>query len=231
MPVSHMISVNCALRTWRAGGSIILPSEYFDPSAVLRVVETEKCNRLSTVPSVIPALLQSPAFKVNPSHRLDYVYLTGERVSEDTLHLCQDGGLKARHAYEGYGASEFGPGAACRSGDQLLQNRYYPGCGKVVNCGKLRICAPGGRKPLKRNEIGELHIGGSNVIDGYWGIESDRIYEHDGTKWFASGDLAKIDENDVLQVIGRQDMMIIRAGQNISPLSLEDTLKDIKIEV
>ena len=76
---------------------------------------------------------------------------------------------------------------------------------------------------MPRNEIGELMIHGPNVMKGYW-CEEELTAQKIVDGWLYTGDLARMDEDGFIYIIGRKDDMIIRAGVNIYPQDIENSL-------
>jgi len=109
-----------------------------------------------------------------------------------------------------------------------LANSSYSGVGKALPGSKIKICAPVTQEVLNKNEVGELHIGGTSVINGYLdGVEQDSFYKDEHGIWLKTGDQACIDDNDVLRILGRYKDLIIRGGENISPAKIEQCLEKI----
>ena len=84
----------------------------------------------------------------------------------------------------------------------------------------LRICDASGAT-LNHNEIGILEIKGPNVFKGYWQNPeaTQATFRDDG--YFITGDIASVDENGVLSIVGREKDLIISAGLNIYPSEIE----------
>jgi malonyl-CoA/methylmalonyl-CoA synthetase len=79
-------------------------------------------------------------------------------------------------------------------------------------------------------EVGQLHIRGPSVFDGY--LDDDdatRRALDDG--WMSTGDLARIDEQDRYFLVGRVGDMIISGGLNVYPAEVEATLRSLLPEV
>lgn len=100
--------------------------------------------------------------------------------------------------------------------------------GKVLPGCRIRVCLPDSQEPLKRNVAGELHIGGTTVISGYIdGGGQSYFYADRYGSWLRTGDQAMVDENGVVQILGRYKDLIVRGGENIAPAKIEDCLRQI----
>lgn len=105
------------------------------------------------------------------------------------------------------------------------------GLDKITPGTKVKICAPGSRKPLRRGEIRELHLGGDCLIHGYLLGDSSVFYDDPQGHWLATGDQAKIDSEGRIYVLGRYKDIIIRGGENLSPALIETCLNKAGVVV
>ena len=134
----------------------------------------------------------------------------------------------ADFAIQAYGMSEGAPISSDKRVDPRLLSADYPGVGKVLPGARLRICELGSQTTLNRNVPGELHIGGTSVISGYLNdANPESFYTDEYGSWLRTGDQALIDDNGVLQILGRYKDLIIRGGENISPANIESHMGQI----
>jgi len=90
--------------------------------------------------------------------------------------------------------------------------------------GKVGIPIPG--TEVKVLEDGELCIKGNHVAQGYYKSEDQTKETFDGEGWLHTGDLAEIDNEGYVKIIGRKkEILITSAGKNIAPVELEDLIK------
>jgi acyl-CoA synthetase (AMP-forming)/AMP-acid ligase II len=93
----------------------------------------------------------------------------------------------------------------------------------------VRICTLGSMVPVLRGKYGELHQSGMQVIKSYIGRDGEEeFYEEGGRRWFRTGDQAVMWEDGRVGIVGRYKDMIIRGGENISPLGIERVLNGIE---
>ena len=226
-PVSHIFAVNNSLRAWQNGDTVVFASSSFDVEATVCALVQEQCTFMSAIPALVKAILGHPKFPGKDALKLSYVTLGSTLISESDIKLCQES-LGSCHAIQAFGMSEGAPVVSWTRVDPLLVDGYHPGVGKVLPGAAMRICAPGERKPLERNQLGELHIGGPAVITGYLnGVDSESFYHDHVGNWLMTGDQALIDQDGVLHILGRYKDVIIRAGENIAPSKIEATLAEI----
>lgn len=228
-PLFHILGCNHALRMFRYGGTVVFSGKRFDVNATFPALEGERCTKMAAVPTMVRALLSSRSFGDKENLALHYITMGGTMITPEDIRLCREG-LGVKSAVQGYGLTEGMPITSWHSSDSLLNSKggYHPGVGKALPGANLRICEPGSTRILMRNEVGELHVSGTSVIDGYLhGIETDAFYEDGSHRWFKTGDQARIDDDGVLHILGRYKDLIIRGGHNISPAKLEAALSEI----
>jgi acyl-CoA synthetase (AMP-forming)/AMP-acid ligase II len=226
-PVSHIFAINNALRAWRYGGSVIFASKSFDITMSLKALKGHRCTRMSAVPTLVQALLSHPEWdNEKESLALRYVSLGGTLIKGEDIKMCKRLGSDA--VIQAYGMSEGAPISSDKRVDPRLLSTDYPGVGKVLPGARLRICELGSQTTLNRNVPGELHIGGTSVITGYLNdANPESFYTDEYGGWLRTGDQALIDENGVLQILGRYKDLIIRGGENISPAKIESHMGQI----
>ena len=97
-------------------------------------------------------------------------------------------------------------------------------CGLPSAFREVRICDPDGNE-VSTGDPGELCIAGSGIFLGYYKRPKENRNSFHHGRWFRSGDLARVDENGYVYIIGRIKEMIKRNGENISALEIEQVLR------
>ena len=124
--------------------------------------------------------------------------------------------------------SEGGQAINWSLGDEVREDQQILGVGRVMPGVRIRVCDPHTRSVLKLGELGELHIGGTTVINGYLGgRDRDKFYVDAAGQWFTTGDQAKMDVDGTVYVTERYKDIIIRGGKNISPAVIEACLQTV----
>src|SRR5207302_3361894 len=116
----------------------------------------------------------------------------------------------------GYGITECSPGI---SGVRFDAPRSDQAVGTLLPGVEARVRTID-RIPAARDEIGELHVRGRNVMRGYYRAPDLTAKAIDSEGWFNTGDLARF-EGDCLYIVGRTKEMIIRSGFNVYPAEIE----------
>lgn len=226
-PVSHIFAVNNALRAWRNGGAVVFPSKSFDVGSTVQALVQEKCTIMSATPTLVKALLAHKGFPSPKDLNISLVTIGGTSIGVEDIQLCRQG-LGCKDAVQAYGMSEGAPLVSWLRQDPMLADGHHPGVGKVLPGASIRICEPGTRKVLGRDEVGELHLGGPSVISSYLGgPDGGDFYTDDSGTWLVSGDQARLDQDGVLYIMGRYKELIIRGGENIHPARIESALAEI----
>ncbi|KAA8647996.1 hypothetical protein EYZ11_004202 [Aspergillus tanneri] len=226
LPAFHSYSITFTLAYWLAGATVVFPKPSFDPASTLETLKRFDNVHIPCVPSMLEALkdylapgegLPRPPFSIS---------LGGAPVTMHTLEQAK--ALSATRVIVGYGTTEgfinllnIMDGSALDSvGEAIPCGRTFPGLG-------VRICGPNSRIPVPRGQAGELHQGGLAVFAGYLNDTSAKCYRENGCFWFPTGDEALMDETGNVHIMGRYKDLIIRGGENISPLKLEQCLMKI----
>ncbi|MBW8635940.1 malonyl-CoA synthase [Hoeflea sp. WL0058] len=85
----------------------------------------------------------------------------------------------------------------------------------------LRICDPETADELPQGEIGVIEVKGPNVFKGYWRMPDKTKEEFRDDGFFITGDLARIDQDGYVHIVGRAKDLIISGGYNIYPKEVE----------
>jgi long-chain acyl-CoA synthetase len=120
---------------------------------------------------------------------------------------------------EGYGLSETSPVASFNHPDR---ERKPGSIGTPLEGVEFRL-VDDDRDDVAVGEIGEILIKGHNVMKGYWG-SPDATEESIREGWFATGDLATVDEDGYYFIVDRKKELIIRGGYNVYPREVEEVL-------
>lgn len=225
-PVSHVFAINNTLRAWRWSGLAVIPSKTFSVDATLDALVKERCHIMSATPTLVKALMSHPNFPSVDQLDLRIVTIGGTSIGPEDIKLCREG-LGAQMAIQVFGMSEGAPIITWKRADPDLVDSWHPGVGKVLPGAAVRICRPETREILPRSEIGELHIGGTSVISKYYDNSrgSDgAMYTDETGNWLITGDQARIDDKGIVYILGRYKDLIIRGGENIYPLKIEQVL-------
>ena len=206
-----MVLGNMAIVTH--GACIVIPGEFFDPEQVLQTVENERCTSLYGVPTMFIAELDLPDFAKYNLKSLRTGIMAGAPCPIDTMRKVQSL-MNMTEICVCYGMTETSPVSTESCTDDPLELRVTT-VGTVHPHVEIKIIDP---------ESGAIVPRGYSVMLGYWDNPEDTKAIIDETRWLHSGDIAVMDENGYVSIVGRIKDLIIRGGENISPKEIEDFL-------
>ncbi|PYI23153.1 AMP-binding enzyme family protein [Aspergillus violaceofuscus CBS 115571] len=229
LPSFHIFAIVMTLGTWFSGATVVYPSPTFDPAASLEAIRLGPKVHTACVPSMVQAIAAQLTPDSGTLETLYQIVLGGASLSPSIVELCLS--LGADRVIAGYGTTE---------GVATLLNFYEAACHKRIQgevClgppragARVRICAPDSRVPIRRGQLGELHQGGYPIFGGYLDASAEdnkTCYREDGVNWSATGDQGYMDEDGNVYLLGRYKDLIIRGGENISPVKIEQCLTRI----
>ena len=215
-----MVLGNMAIVTH--GACIVIPGEFFDPEQVLQTVENERCTSLYGVPTMFIAELDLPDFAKYNLKSLRTGIMAGAPCPIDTMRKVQSL-MNMTEICVCYGMTETSPVSTESCTDDPLELRVTT-VGTVHPHVEIKIIDPESGAIVPRGTAGELCTRGYSVMLGYWDNPEDTKAIIDETRWLHSGDIAVMDENGYVSIVGRIKDLIIRGGVNISPKEIEDFL-------
>ncbi|KAI0011341.1 acetyl-CoA synthetase-like protein [Xylariaceae sp. FL0662B] len=225
--------------TATTGATLIFPSPAFDPAASLHAVAEHRATGLHGVATMFVAeleLLANPGFAAQLSadafSRLRTGIAAGSSVPQSLMERIF-GSLGMRDLVICYGMTETAPVSCMTAPDDALEKRTRT-VGRPLAHTAVKIVDPADRATtLPRGRRGELAAAGYLIMQGYYGdAERTRADRHDvdgngdgsGVVWMHSGDEACMDEDGFIEITGRIKDLVIRGGENIHPLEIENCL-------
>jgi fatty-acyl-CoA synthase len=203
------------------GACMVIPAPGFDAAATLRAVEQERCTSLYGVPTMFIAELALPDFGSYDLSTLRTGIMAGSPCPIEVMKRV----VAEMHMAEVticYGMTETSPVSTQTRADDDLERRVST-VGTVHPHVEVKVVDPGGLT-VPRGEPGELCTRGYSVMLGYWG-EPERTAEViDAARWMHTGDLATMDADGYVQIVGRIKDMVIRGGENVYPREIEEFL-------
>jgi fatty-acyl-CoA synthase len=122
-----------------------------------------------------------------------------------------------------YGMTETAPVSTQSSTDDPLEKRVST-VGRIHPNVEIKIVDPNSGQIVPRGQSGELCTRGYSVMLGYWNNPEATHQAIDAARWMHTGDLATMDDEDYINIVGRIKDMIIRGGENIYPREIEEFL-------
>ncbi len=215
-----MVLGNMAIVTH--GACIVISGEAFDPHKVLETVEQEKCTSLYGVPTMFIAELDLPNFERFNLSTLRTGIMAGAPCPIDTMRKVQSL-MNMKEICVCYGMTETSPVSTESCTDDPLELRVTT-VGTVHPHVEIKIIDPETGAIVPRGTAGEFCTRGYSVMLGYWDNPEETRAIIDNKRWLHTGDIAIMDENGYVSIVGRLKDLIIRGGENISPKEIEDFL-------
>ncbi|MDA7416968.1 AMP-binding protein [Xenophilus arseniciresistens] len=223
VPMYHcfgMVLGNLACLTH--GSAIVYPNDGFDPLLTLEAVQAERCTGLHGVPTMFIAELDHPRFAEFDLSSLRTGIMAGTACPIEVMKRV----VSQMHLGEitiAYGMTETSP-VSCQSSTDTPLERRVSTVGTVQPHLEVKVVDPESGATVPRGERGELCTRGYSVMHGYWGDEAKTREAIDAEGWMHTGDLATMDAEGYVNIVGRIKDMVIRGGENIYPREIEEFL-------
>ncbi|KAK8849104.1 4-coumarate-CoA ligase [Apiospora arundinis] len=208
------------------GAKIVFPEEVFDPHAVLKALADERCTAVHGVPAMFDTLFSLPLPEnFRERARLRTGIVAGAPVPRYLMELMVER-FGMREFTSSYGLTEASPTCFNAFTDDAIDKRLTT-VGTLMPHARAKIVDHEGQVvPL--GVRGELCISGYQLQAGYWN-NSDKtsevmVRDEAGTLWLHTGDEAVFDDQGYCTITGRFKDIIIRGGENIYPLEIEERL-------
>ncbi|WP_308340347.1 AMP-binding protein [Variovorax sp. ZS18.2.2] len=223
VPLYHcfgMVLGNLACLTH--GSAIVYPNDGFDPLTVLETVQAEKCTGLHGVPTMFIAELDHPRFKEFDLSTLRTGIMAGSPCPIEVMKRV----VNEMHLGEitiAYGMTETSP-VSCQSSTDTPLDKRVSTVGTVQPHLGVKIVDPETGTVMPVGKSGELCTRGYSVMHGYWEDEPRTREAIDAEHWMHTGDLATMDAEGYVNIVGRIKDLVIRGGENIYPREIEEFL-------
>jgi fatty-acyl-CoA synthase len=204
------------------GSAIVVPGEGYDPVAVMETVQAERCTSLYGVPTMFIGELDHPRFSEFDFSSLRTGIMAGSPCPVEVMKRVQSTMCMAEVTIA-YGMTETSPVSTQSATDDPLEKRVST-VGRIHPHVEIKVVDPETGAVVPRGERGELCTRGYNVMLGYWNNEEATRAAIDAGRWMHTGDLAVMDGDGYLNIVGRIKDMIIRGGENIYPREIEEFL-------
>ncbi|CAN5218333.1 class I adenylate-forming enzyme family protein [soil metagenome] len=207
--------------TIATGGKLVLMRKW-EPDLAMQLIEREKVNVTGGVPTIAWQLIEHPSRAKYDLSSLESVAYGGAPSAPELVRKIAEtfpGSLPGN----GWGMTETSATFTSHVGPEYLDKP--DSCGPAAPVGEMKIMTVDGTTELGVGEVGELWVKGPQVVKGYWNKpEATAQTFIDG--WLRTGDLARLDEEGCCYMIDRAKDMLIRGGENIYCIEVENVLYD-----
>ena len=204
------------------GACMVIPGEAFDPLTALETTAAERCTSLYGVPTMFIAELTHPRFAEFDLTSLRTGIMAGSPCPVEVMKKVQS----VMHMPEVticYGMTETAPVSTQSLLDDPLEKRVST-VGRVHPHVEVKIIDADTGRIVPHGTPGELCTRGYSVMLGYWNNEAATREAIDAAGWMHTGDVATMDAEGYVNIVGRIKDMIIRGGENIYPREIEEYL-------
>ena len=221
IPLFHCTALSAMLMGTMVAGHTIVFMRKWDALEAMAIIEREKVQLTGGVPTVAWQLLEHPERHRFDLSSLETISYGGAPAAPELVKKIWEefGALPGN----GWGMTETTATVTSHVGEDYL-NRP-DSAGPPVPVADLRIMSLEADRELPVGEVGELWAKGPQIVQGYWNNpEASAATFVDG--WVRTGDLARLDEEGFVYIVDRARDMVIRGGENIYSIEVENVLFD-----
>jgi long-chain acyl-CoA synthetase len=224
VPLFHATGCHAVLVTNTAAGSKLVLMHHFDPERALELIEREKVTIFGGVPTVVMRVLDSPDLARRDVSSVRSVSYGGAPAPPDLVRRIRET-FSSGQPGNGYGLTETSAATALNTGEDYV--RKPDSVGRAVPIADVAVVPEGftGAEPPPSppGTTGELWVKGPHVVRGYWN-RPEETGQAITNGWLHTGDVARIDEEGFIFIVDRAKDVVIRGGENVYSVEVEDVL-------
>jgi len=206
-----------------AGIKIVIPDGRFEPAEALRLIEDHGVTVWATVPTMVWRVCEHPGRHDYDTSTVTTVAFGGSPSADELQRRVADTFPNVRSTSNAYGLTETSSVATVISGADAKCKPHS--VGPPVPTVEVRIVDLL-NQPLAQGETGEVCIRGPILMKGYWNNPEATAESIDPEGWLHTGDIGHLDDEGFLTITDRKKDMIIRGGENIYCVEIENRLVD-----
>lgn len=221
LPLFHVFGILSILISMFVGATNVI-MERFQKEEAIYLIGKEEITANFAVPTTLLLMLESPALKETSTSSVRRILYGGAPSPLDLPERLIRAFPNAIIA-EGYGLTETSLNIVCQpvlDNGKVIRKRGSVGVPSPLH--EIKIVDENGYE-LEDGKIGELIAKGPGIMEKYWGMP-DKTKETLKDGWLYTGDLAKKDKDGFIYLMGREKDMIIRGGENIYSIEIENCL-------
>jgi long-chain acyl-CoA synthetase len=219
VPLFHVTGSHSALTAGTYTGNKLVMMHKWNPERALELIEREHCTNFGGVPSMVWQVLESPDLARRNTSTVLSVSYGGAPAAPELLRRIKQA-FPSVSASNGYGLTETSALTAANAGVDYERKPDSVGIA-VATCDVKVVDADGATLPT--DAVGELWIKGPNIVKGYWG-KPEATAQSFENGWLHTGDIARIDAEGFIFILDRAKDMLIRGGENVYCVEVEDVL-------
>ncbi len=193
--------------------------EHFSPVEAFRLIEKERITFAGVVPAQLTMMIREDTRKRHDLRSLRLIYCTGSPLPPQLgMEVEKELGCPI---VQSYGSMDSG-GMTLHSLNDSREERLFT-IGRPAKGNEVRLVDDTGKK-VEGEEAGEIQVKGPTLVSGYYKDPETTLRGWTDDGWYRTGDLGRYDGKGNLLIVGRKKDMIIRGGQNIYPVEIENLL-------
>lgn len=219
IPLFHTTGCNAVLMPAVVNGGRLVTMRKWDPERAMQLIERERVTSAGGVPTIAWQLIEHPARHRYDLSSLELVTYGGAPAASELVRRIK-AAFPASAPGSGWGMTETSATHTHHLGEDY---EHRPdSCGPALPVSELKVVGPSG-EGLPPGEVGELWAAGPNIVKGYW-RQPEATAETFLDGWVRTGDLARLDEEGFCYIVDRAKDMLIRGGENIYCVEVENAL-------
>jgi len=225
VPLFHVTGCLSTMMLSYASGAklVLMPPGRFDPDAAMATIEREKVTSFGGVPTIMWRIVESPSFDEYDLSTVVRVSYGGAPAAPELVQRIHERFPKVRKTLAtAYGLTESASVATSNTGDDY---RTHPdSVGRPAPTVEIGVVDPDGH-PVPAGATGEIWLRGPTIMRrGYWNRPDATAEAITPDGWFRSGDIGRFDGDGFLYLVDRAKDMIIRGGENVYCVEVEQVL-------
>ena len=218
-PLFHTMGCQSTLIPALHFGFKLVMMRKWDVEQALRLIEVERITSMGGVPTTVLQLVEHEGHRDHDLSSLE-MFAYGAAPPPADLARRIRAAFPRVHAYTAWGMTETSAAFTVVAGEDYALRPAS--CGRALPVGDMRIVGADGAD-VEAGAAGDLWVRGPNVVKGYWG-QSLATQETFGGGWLRTGDIARIDSDGFCYIVDRAKDMLIRGGENIYCVEVENAL-------
>lgn len=220
LPLFHIFGLCGGFLACVHCGAVVHLMDSIKSSDIMKCVDRYKCTILNGVPTSYLAMINNAAFPGYNMQSIRVGVLGGASVTRQQMRRIQDA-FPRTVFMTNYGQTEGACLTNTKYGDSF--EHIASTVGLPMDHIRLEIQDPRTKEILGPGEVGEIIVKGYSVMKGYFNPEPGlETIDKDG--WLHTEDLGMKDEEGYVRIVGRIKDIIIRGGEDITPLEIEEAI-------
>ncbi len=220
-PLFHVSGCHSGLVVGLAAGmTLVIPDGRFEPQEVMRLMDEERVTTWATVPTMVWRVVEHPQRHNYDLSSVTTVSYGGSPSAAELQRRVRETFPNVKSMANAYGLTESSSVVTVNSGPDLVERP--DSVGRVMPVVEVRIVSEDG-KDVATGQSGEVWVKGPIIMPGYWNDPrgTDEVLK-DG--WLHTGDVGCTDRDGFLYITDRAKDMIIRGGENVYCVEIENRL-------